>query len=225
MVKDGVCMFFDFYVVPVDFGMVQDEAAAASKHIECKFHSSRSISNFSVESEGPLVFLKEEGKKKGERREGEQEKKDEKNKRGIVPPLVSILIQVVDGRHLSVKVVAGIRVSALCVDHVKKTGIPVHAFYLTHQSKVLRDEDELWLEADERLCTRRRLRGGMDGDWTCQHCGRQGCWVTKVRCYRCGKSKYDPPNQQSMNGNPNVPGWIRTQARQQTERERVGTGF
>ena len=149
MVKDGVCMFFDFYVVPMDFEMVQDEAAAVSKHIECKFHSSRSISNFSVESEGPLVFLKEEGKKRGERGEGEQEKKDEKNKRGIVPPpLVSILIQGVDGRHLSVKVVAGIRVSALCVDLAKKTGIPVHAFYLTHQSKVLRDEDEL-----------RRMRG------------------------------------------------------------------
>ena len=66
---------------------------------------------------------------------------------------------------------------------------------------------------------RERLRGGMDGDWTCQHCGRQGCWVTKVRCYRCGKSKYDPPNQQSMNGNPNMLGWVRNQARQQTERE------
>ena len=34
-----------------------------------------------------------------------------------------------------------------------------------------------------------------------------------------GKSKFDPPGQQSMDGNPNVPGWIRTQARQQTERE------
>ena len=69
----------------------------------------------------------------------------------------------------------------------------------------------------ERFCMRERLRGGMDGDWTCQHCGRQGCWVTKVRCYRCGKSKYDPPNQQPMDGN--MPGWIRSQARQQTERE------
>ena len=66
---------------------------------------------------------------------------------------------------------------------------------------------------------RGRLRGGMDGDWTCQHCGRQGCWVTMVLCYRCGKSKFDPPNQQSMDGNPNVIGWIGTQARQQTERE------
>ena len=59
---------------------------------------------------------------------------------------------------------------------------------------------------------RERLRGGMDGDWTCQHCGRQG-WVTKVRCYRCGKSKFDPPGQQSVDGNPNVPGWIRIELR------------
>ena len=94
MVNDSVCMFFDFFVVPMDFEMVQDEAAAASKHIECKFPLSRSISNFSVESEGPWVFLNEEGKKRGERGEGEQEKKDEKSKRGIVPPpVVSILIQ------------------------------------------------------------------------------------------------------------------------------------
>ena len=96
-------------------------------------------------------------------------------------------------------------------------GIPMDAFYLTRQAKVLQNEDELWLEADERLCMRERLRGGMDGDWTCQHCGRKGCWVTKVRCYRCGKSKFDPLNQQSVDGNPNVPGWIRTQARQQTK--------
>ena len=79
--------------------------------------------------------------------------------------------------------------------------------FLTRQTKVLQSDEELWLEQDERVCMRGRLRGGMDGDWTCQHCGRQGCWVTKVRCYRCGKSKYDPPNQQPMDGNPNMPGW------------------
>ena len=219
MVKDSVRMVFDFFVVPMDSEMVQDEAAAASKHIECKFHSSRSISNFLIESEGPLVFLDEKGKKKEEKGEGDQEKKDEKSTRGIMtPPLVSILIQGMDGRHLFVKIVTGIRVSALCVDLAKKTGLPMDAFYLTRQGKVLQNEDELWLETDERLCMRGRLRGGMEGDWTCQHCGRQGCWVTKVRCYRCGKSRYDPPAQQ-MDGSPNVPGWIRTQARQQTERE------
>ena len=80
--------------------------------------------------------------------------------------------------------------------------------------------EELFVERDERLCVRGRLRGGMEGDWTCQHCGRQGCWVTKVKCYRCGKSKYDQPvQQQQAGGSANVPGWIRTQAQQQTERE------
>ena len=133
--------------------------------------------------------------------------------------IVNILVQGVDGKHLSMKIEGSIRVSTLCRDLSKMTGIPMDAFYLTRQTKVLQSDEELWLEMDERVCMRGRLRGGMDGDWTCQHCGRQGCWVTKVRCYRCGKSKYDPPNQQSMDGNPNVPGWIRTQARQQTERE------
>ena len=133
--------------------------------------------------------------------------------------MVNILVQGLDGKHLLVKIERSSRVSALCRDLSKMTGIPMDAFYLTRQGKVLQNEGGLWLETDERLCMRGRLRGGMDGDWTCQHCGRQGCWVTKVRCYRCGKSKYDPPNQQSMDGNPNVPGWIRTQARQQTERE------
>ena len=113
----------------------------------------------------------------------------------------------------------GTRVSVLCTDLVSKVGIPQDAFYLTRRARVLHFEEELVLEQDERLCMRDRLRGGVDGDWTCQHCGRQGCWVTKVRCYRCGKSKYDPPNQQSMDGNPNMLGWIRNQARQQTERE------
>ena len=193
MVTESVRMFFGFFVVPMDFEMVQDGAAAASNLIECKIHNSRSISHFSVESEGASVFLNEEGKKREEREE-DQEKKDEKRKLGIMTPaLVSILVQGVDGRHLSVKVVGGSRVSALCVDLAKMTGIPMDDFYLTRQAKVLQNEDELWLEADERLCMRERLRGGMDGDWPCQHCGRQGCWVTKVRCYRCGKSKFDPP--------------------------------
>ena len=133
--------------------------------------------------------------------------------------MVNILIQGLNGRHLSMRVAQGTKVSVLRMDLVMRMGIPQDASYLTRRSRVLQFEEELWLEQDERFCMRERLRGGMDGDWTCQHCGRQGCWVTKVRCYRCGKSKYDPPNQQSMDGNPNVPGWIRNQARQQTERE------
>ena len=117
--------------------------------------------------------------------------------------MVNILVQGLDGKHLSMKIAGSTRVSALCGDLSKVTGIPMDAFDLTRQSKVLQCDEELWLEKDERLCM--RGRGGMDGDWTCQHCGRQGCWLTKVRCYRCGKSKFDPPSQQSMDGNLNVP--------------------
>ena len=102
--------------------------------------------------------------------------------------MVSILVQGLDGKHLSMMIEGSTRVSALCRDLSKMTGIPMDAFYLTRQTKALQSDEELWLEMDERVCMRGRLRGGMDGDWTCQHCGRQGCWVTKVRCYRCGKS-------------------------------------
>ena len=104
--------------------------------------------------------MKKERKEK--KKEEDQEKKDEKSKRGIMTPaLVSILVQGVDGNHLSVKVVTGIRVSALCVDLAKMTGIPMDAFYLTRQAKVLQNEDELWLEADERLC----MRGDCEVGW------------------------------------------------------------
>ena len=155
-------------------------------------------------------------KKEKERAELKQEsKKKEENQKETV----NVLVQKLDGRHLNVRVTQGVQVSVLCDELCARFGISQNVFYLTRQGRVLHAYEELWLEQDERLCMRGRLRGGMEGDWTCQHCGRQGCWVTKVRCYRCGKSKYDPPNQQSMDGNPNVPGWIRTQARQQTERE------
>ena len=133
--------------------------------------------------------------------------------------LVNILVQGMDGKHSVMTISQGIQVSQVVADLSRKMNIPVGAFYLTLQSKVLHSEDRIWMGKDERLVMHGRLRGGMEGDWTCQHCGRQGCWVTKVKCYRCGKSKYDQPNQQQSGGNANVPGWIRTQAQQQTERE------
>ena len=150
-------------------------------------------------------------KKEKERVEIEQEEKEEEeeNRNGTV----NVLVQGLDGRHLNMRVTQGIQVSVLCVELCAKIGISQDVFYLTRKGRVLHACEELWLEQDERVCMRGRLRGGMDGDWTCQHCGRQGCWVTKVRCYRCGKSKYDPPNQQPMEGNPNMPGWIRSQAK------------
>ena len=187
----------------------------------------------------------EERKEKKEKEEGRERKEEEREERRVsasvlVPQktmeqgsqssdaqlegnlvmgdMVTILVQKLDGRHLNVRVTQGVQVSVLCNELCVRLGISPSVFYLTRQGRVLHAYEELWLDQDERLCMRGRLRGGMEGDWTCQHCGRQGCWVTKVRCYRCGKSRYDPPAQQ-MDGNPNVPGWIRTQARQQTERE------
>ena len=173
------------------------------------------------ESKRALIFPKDDEKTGEERKEKkgkeEDQERNEVSASGLVPQetmeqssnrvmgdMVNILVQGLDGRHLSMRVAQGTRVSVLCMDLVSKAGIPRDAFYLTRQAKVLQNDEELWLEQDERFCMRGRLRGGMDGDWTCQHCGRQGCWVTKVRCYRCGKSKYDPPNHQPMDGNPNI---------------------
>ena len=102
--------------------------------------------------------------------------------------MVNMLARGMDGTHLTMKGMQGVQASQITADLSMQTGIPIGAFYLTRQAKVLQAGEELWLEKDERLIMRGRLRGGMDGDWQCQHCGRQGCWVTKVRCCRCGKS-------------------------------------
>ena len=206
-------------LVPIDY----DKAAAAIAG-KCVFQESKRALNFPKDDEK----TREERDEKKEKEE-DQERNEvsasalvpqetmEQGSNKVIGGMVNILVQGLDGRHLNMKVERSTRVSALCEVLSKMTGIPMDAFYLTRQTKVLQDDEELWPEQDERVCMRGRLRGGMDGDWTCQHCGRQGCWVTKVRCYRCGKSKYDPPNQQPMDGN--TPGWIRSQARQQTERE------
>ena len=199
--------------------------AAALVGIRIHLQSHDSVSSaFERKSKRALIFRNEEErkgekgkdvKKEKERVEMEQEgKEEEENRNGTV----NVLVQGLDGRHLNMRVTQGIQVSVLCVELCAKIGISQDVFYLTRQGRVLHACEKLWLEQDERVCMRGRLRGGMDGDWTGQHCGRQGCWVTKVRCYRCGKSKYDPPNQQPMDGNPNMPGWIRSQAKQQTER-------
>ena len=64
---DGQCAHV-FWFLRCPYEMVQNEAAAASNLIECKIHSSRSISHFLVESEGASVFLNEEGKKREKKR-------------------------------------------------------------------------------------------------------------------------------------------------------------
>ena len=103
--------------------------------------------------------------------------------------MVDMLVCDLGGKHWTMTIAQGTQVFQVCFELAERTGLPVGAFYLTRQSKILHSGDLLWMGKDERLVMQGRLRGGMDGDWTCQHCGRQGCWVTKVRCYMCGKSK------------------------------------
>ena len=102
-------------------------------------------------------------KKEKERVEMEQERKEEEeNQTGTV----NVLVQRLDGRHLNMKVIQGIQVSVLCVDLCARIGISQDVFDLTRQRRVLQNDEELWLEQDERVCMRERLRGGMEGDWT-----------------------------------------------------------
>ena len=202
---------------------VKAAAALAGKCVWTCFRISK-------ESKRALMFQnemeeeREKGKDVKKEKERVEMKQERKEKEENQKETVNVLVQKLDGRHLNVRVTQGIQVSVLCDELCARFGISQNVFYLTRQGRVLHAYEELWLEQDERLCMRVRLRGGMEGDWTCQHCGRQCCWVTKVRCHRCGKSKHDPPNQQSMDGNPNVPGWIRKSG-QATDRERVGTGY
>ena len=62
--------------------------------------------------------------------------------------MVNILVQGLDGKHLSMKIEGSTRVSALCRVLSKMTGIPMDAFCLTRQTKVLQNDEELWLEQD-----------------------------------------------------------------------------
>ena len=92
-------------------------AAAALSVIIVHLESHGSISKtFEEKSKRALFFFfqRVEERKGGE--EDKQEEKEEERKQGVTTPaLVSILVQGVVGRHLSVKVATGRRVYALCV--------------------------------------------------------------------------------------------------------------
>ena len=105
---ESLCMFFDFSVVPVDFEMVQDGAAAASNLIECKIHSSRSISHFSS--------MKKERKEKKEKRKNRRRRmrKESEGSRPLLWLVFWFRVWMADTCPL--KVITGSRVSALCVD-------------------------------------------------------------------------------------------------------------
>ena len=80
----------------------------------------------------------------------------------------------------------------------ERTGVPLHAFYLTLSSKCLTEEA---LQAVDRsspipLVMHGHLRGGsssVPGDWVCSRCHICGCWPTKSRCFRCGAPRHSAP--------------------------------
>ena len=81
----------------------------------------------------------------------------------------------------------------------ERTGVPLHAFYLTPNGKYFTEEA---LHAMDRsspilLVMHGRLRGGsssVPGDWVYSRCHIGGCWPTKSRCFRCG-APHHPASQ------------------------------
>ena len=245
LVANDAREFFGFFTALLDY--LCAAAAALSGFILQLSIFGSSVANFE-KSKRALFFLFWDCMKEGEEEKERKERKKEENKsfEGVSAPalvilqqtaeqrrmssdvqlegnrveddMVNIMVQRLDGLHSVLKVEQGTQVARIAAELSKSLSIPVSAFYLTRQSKVLHSGESLWMSRDERFVMHGRLRGGMEGDWTCPHCGRQGCWVSRTRCYRCGKSKFDQPAQQQAD-NGNVPGWIKTQARQQTDRE------
>ena len=80
----------------------------------------------------------------------------------------------------------------------ERTGVPLHAFYLTLNGKCLTEEA---LHAVDRsspipLVMHGRLSGGsssVPGDWVCSRCHIGGCWPTKSPCFRYGAPRHSAP--------------------------------
>ena len=72
----------------------------------------------------------------------------------------------------------------------ERTGVPLHAFYLTLNGKCSTEE------ALHSMVMHGRLRGdfsSVPGDWVCSRCHIGGCWPTKSRCFRCGAPRHSAP--------------------------------
>ena len=137
----------------MDFDGVQNVAAAARRNFGCQFDSSRSTSQNSAESKKGPDFPEKEKEREGK----EQERKEMGEiKEGVTTPalvilqqtaeqdeksgdarlegnrvgqdMVNILVQGLDGKHVTMKIARGARVSQLCMEPAKRTGIPQDAF-------------------------------------------------------------------------------------------------
>ena len=74
--------------------------------------------------------------------------------------------------------------------------LPKGLFFLTLSAKLLDANRMQSLVRDVSVRVNFRLRGGMmrvpkdsPGQWTCDYCGINRCWVTRSTCYRCGEAR------------------------------------
>ena len=122
------------------------------------------------------------------------------------PSLVSsrsLLVRALTGQTLVVRWSSSEDVLH-CVS--ERTGVPLHAFYLTLNGKCLTEETLHSMDRSSPipLVMHGRLRGGsssVPGDWVCSRCHIGGCWPTKSRCYRCGA----PRHSASQDVGPTLP--------------------
>ena len=123
------------------------------------------------------------------------------------PSLVSsrsLLVRALTGRTLVVRLSSTDDVLH-CVS--ERTGIPLHAFYLTLNGKCLTEDTlrSMDLSSPIPLVMCSRLLGGVPtsvpGDWVCSRCHISGCWPTKSRCFRCGA----PRDSASQDVGPSLP--------------------
>ena len=72
----------------------------------------------------------------------------------------------------------------------ERVGVLAGSFYVLRNGRVW--QDEVGLQRGDALRMAWRLLGGarqppvfIPGQWTCSACGMEGCWPSKVRCFRC----------------------------------------
>ena len=98
----------------------------------------------------------------------------------------SLLVRALTGQTLVVRWSSLDKVLH-CVS--ERTGVPLHALYLTLNGKCLTVEALQGMDRSSPipLVMRGWLRGGsssVPGDWVCGRCHISGCWPTKSRCLR-----------------------------------------
>ena len=101
-----------------------------------------------------------------------------------------ILVTSLSGRSVALQVSFSISHDCLVNLLAERTGVPAGSFYLLRNGKAWRDEDRLRRGDVVRMAG--RLLGGtrpppvfIPGQWTCTSCGMEGCWPSKMRCFRC----------------------------------------